>query len=103
MKPWNELTDLEKRETIALRLGWIYSSGKNWIFPPNRKHIRVSSVAKLPTWPTNDGLAFVEVCPKIIAAKEIRITEKGLEIEMPEKQLEKLETPPLPEVKKYEH
>ncbi len=38
---------------------------------------------------------------KILAAKEVKVTEKGLEIEMPQKQPTAMETPTLPEVKKY--
>ena len=46
MKVWDELTDLEKRAAIARRLGWTHR-------------------AYTPHWPTNDGLAFTAVWPKL--------------------------------------
>ena len=70
MKPWDKLTDLEKREAIARRLGWEYKS-KN--FRVNGGDILSSKFwclleiphNELPGWPTNDGLAFTEVWPRI--------------------------------------
>ena len=70
MKPWDELTDLDKRVAIARRLGWEYKS-KN--FRVNGGGILSSKFwclleiphNELPGWPTNDGLAFTEVWPKL--------------------------------------
>ncbi len=68
--PWAELTDLQKREQIALRLGWqdIHLLSSSQLLyghdtPPPWIHF-----SKLvPRWPTNDGLAFEEVLPLLIA------------------------------------
>lgn len=81
-KPWTELTDLEKREVIALRLGAPLG-------PCNDSHLfeefngegvvmctrcqwsgnrtQLPHPHTYPDWPTNDGLAFAEVWPKICA------------------------------------
>ena len=56
LKPWETLTDLEKREAIARRLGYSHPFGSAVIDPA----IEDSS------WPTNDGLAFEEVWPRLI-------------------------------------
>ena len=54
LRPWDELTALEKREAIAQRLGWDGPKG--------------DAAIRLPEWPTNDGLAFTEVWPKLFEA-----------------------------------
>ncbi len=61
MKQWVELTDMEKRETIAKRLGWT-KLPKHW----NRPNGLSTWVTEIPDWPTNDGLAFTEVWPKVL-------------------------------------
>lgn len=50
LKSWTELTDLEKREAISKLLGR----------PVGKAIFTVD-------WPTNDGLAFAEVMPKLWA------------------------------------
>src|ERR1051326_1984355 len=67
MKKWTDLTDIEKREAIARRLGWEWVYGSTdkrtgWMVPDNPAII----VRRLPDWPTNDALAFTEVWPKIL-------------------------------------
>ena len=68
MKPWDGLTDLEKREAIARRLGWqnAFASigGVRIGYPPTPAKTLQDTV--VPDWPTNDGLAFAEVWPKIL-------------------------------------
>ncbi len=88
MKSWTELTALEKREAIALRLGWTphsytnryndnteefhrawdHSDKKVWEDPnhPWYQIKRVIDRSQFPDWPTNDGRAFEEVWPKIV-------------------------------------
>lgn len=65
--PWAELTGLQKREAIALRLGWMWSptTDGGMFLHFDRKSNMGCSPDMLPHWPTNDGLAFVEVWPKI--------------------------------------
>ena len=69
-KPWSELTDLEKREQIALRLGWTLAYGRNCWRPSGCWHSPIAGsphllLKDLPDWPTNDGLAFEEVWPRL--------------------------------------
>lgn len=79
-KPWTDLTRLERRVKIALRLPdwrllpigsteYWYSDKPNTGCPFVRylspKKI-VHSADALPNWPTNDGLAFEEVWPKVL-------------------------------------
>jgi|SRR6185503_7922577 len=63
LKPWDELSDLEKREALARRLGWTRWSDGRW-FKGQNNHTNPAR-GSLPDWPTNDGLAFTEVWPKI--------------------------------------
>ena len=66
MKPWDEWRDTERREQIALRLGWVRSQSGAWLFRgPGIVDFVCGSSALLPAWPTNDALAFTAVWPKI--------------------------------------
>ena len=77
MKPWDELRDTERREQIALRLGYTrqqefldwndefkreFPVGEMWVSPDRKMAYPPDS---LPHWPTNDALAFTAVWPKI--------------------------------------
>lgn len=71
LKLWVGLSDLEKREAIARRLGWECRTVRRaasdvefttWGIPGHGHHHGFN----LPHWPTNDGLAFTEVWPRIL-------------------------------------
>ena len=65
MKSWNELSDFERRAQIALRLGWHKSkNGECWGKP--HWNCKINTLRKLPGWPTDDGLAFSELWPKLL-------------------------------------
>lgn len=87
VKPWIELTDTEKREAIAVLLGWrfVYSFVSNgWFIQTPDQACGVSpqyAVTALPEcankwegsehrllgrWPTDDGQAVADVWPKIV-------------------------------------
>lgn len=71
MKPWIELTAMEKREAIALRLGFIGPIESRIV--PGKMRWRYAEetyvCGKFPKdWPTDDGLAFTEVWPLILEA-----------------------------------
>lgn len=110
-KPWNELTGIEKREAIALRLGLpvgTLCSEKNVHFEgssydPSGYHCSVCEwegdygsdygqikphLFTCPDWPANDALAFTEVVPKIAeflvksdSSLYLAFCEKGFTIE----------------------
>lgn len=69
VKPWTELTDLERREAIARRLGWTDPVKGLWKIGPMESNGRWSHQAysRLKDWPTNDGLAFADVWPLLVA------------------------------------
>ena len=76
MKPWEELTPLEKQEAIAVRLGWIKLDS---IYPTLWLY-HSECVEELPDWPTNDGLAFAEVWPKIVVGNSRAPLGMGISI-----------------------
>lgn len=73
MKPWGELTDLEKAVAIAQRIGW-ENRDEYWHAPADSivAHeigVRVRAEG-LPYWHNDNGLAFAEVWPKLFRAAE---------------------------------
>lgn len=78
VKPWETLSDQEKREAIALRLGWKKRIEPLGVYTPEPE-----GYIELPDWPTNDGLAFTEVWPKILEEKpmaQLSILEASLSV-----------------------
>ena len=73
-KRWGSLTDMEKREEIARRLGWEQqydgwgggNSSPVWVKHSSTIYPKICHIRDLPAWPTNDGLAFTEVWPRIV-------------------------------------
>ncbi len=62
LKPWDELSDVEKREAISRRVGWPLEywrvlRGDDWC----------------PNWPFDDALAFTDVWPRLEAESERKI------------------------------
>lgn len=80
LKPWTELTNLEKREAIARRLGWVRNDRPDWDGDIQdgwyENTTRVLLIHKLPDWPTNDGLAFAEVWPLIAPRCALDLTNE---------------------------
>ena len=78
-KLWTELTDIEKREAISLRLGWEFRWSDVWerqTWHHQDGHIPIPQGP--PDWPTNDGLAFAEVWPKILEMDDSAALVHGL-------------------------
>lgn len=79
LKPWTDLTDIERREAIACRIGWTFFGEGACVQHPDycqdldggissHWHNAVGHIISpqaLPDWPTNNNLAFVEVWPKL--------------------------------------
>lgn len=89
-KPWDQLTDLEKSEAIARRLGWI----KGWKLVPRVRingrwfdiptwimdhataenpHAGCYPGCGLPNWHIDDGLAFREVWPMVNSSNNFEL------------------------------
>lgn len=77
VRPWDELSDLEKREAIAARIGWHHP---HWVEqrPDVVGEILHITLGPLPDWPSNDGVAFTEVWPKLESlAGELLLTKES--------------------------
>jgi hypothetical protein len=81
MKPWNELSDIEKREAIALRVGWKRMAGAindprhgiqdDWMSPENIIGSAIyGSYPLIPAWPNDDGQAFKDLWRKLLYQDE---------------------------------
>ena len=61
LKPWSKLEPLEKREAIAVRLGWRHTPYQPYRWWQQDWSPEANTHTELPDWPTNDGLAITEV------------------------------------------